>query len=43
VATETVPEDLTGHLGLPRGVLEKFYHRNAQRLYPLEAAWPGAK
>ena len=26
-------------LNLPRGVLEKFYHQNAERIYQLEAAW----
>ncbi|MES2694499.1 MAG: hypothetical protein V4773_13570, partial [Verrucomicrobiota bacterium] len=28
-------------LNLPRGVLEKFYHGNAQRVYKIEAAWEG--
>ena len=30
-------------LNLPRSVLEKFYHENAERLYKLEAAWKGKK
>ncbi|MSU66380.1 MAG: hypothetical protein EXS38_09835 [Opitutus sp.] len=30
-------------LGLPRSVLEKFYHGNVQRLLKLEAAWAGVK
>ncbi|MBM3853938.1 MAG: hypothetical protein FJ399_12415 [Verrucomicrobia bacterium] len=30
-------------LALPRGVLEKFYHRNAERLFRLETAWAGPK
>jgi predicted TIM-barrel fold metal-dependent hydrolase len=29
-------------LNLPRGVLEKFYHQNAQRLFKLESAWAGS-
>lgn len=28
-------------LGLPRAVLEKFYHGNAERLFQLDAAWTG--
>jgi len=28
-------------LNLPRGVLEKFYHRNAERVFQLEQAWAG--
>lgn len=28
-------------LNLPRSVLEKFYHANAERLYKLEVAWAG--
>lgn len=30
-------------LNLPRSVLEKFYHRNAERLFKLDAAWAGRK
>ena len=30
-------------LNLPRSVLEKFYHANAQRIYKLDAAWAGAR
>lgn len=29
-------------LNLPRSVLEKFYHGNAERIYKLDAAWKGA-
>ncbi len=29
----------TEALNLPRGVLEKFYHANAERIYRLDAAW----
>lgn len=29
-------------LNLPRAVLEKFYHENAERLLKLEQAWVGA-
>jgi predicted TIM-barrel fold metal-dependent hydrolase len=31
----------TEGLNLPRSVLEKFYHENAERLYKLDAAWKG--
>jgi predicted TIM-barrel fold metal-dependent hydrolase len=31
----------TQALNLPRSVLEKFYHENAERLYKLKAAWQG--
>ena len=31
----------TNALNLPRSVLEKFYHQNAERLFKLEAAWQG--
>ncbi len=31
----------TEALHLPRAVLEKFYHANAERLYKLDAAWKG--
>jgi predicted TIM-barrel fold metal-dependent hydrolase len=31
----------TQALSLPRGVLEKFYHQNAERLYKLDTAWKG--
>lgn len=30
-------------LNLPRGVLEKFYHENAERLFKLERAWAGPR
>jgi predicted TIM-barrel fold metal-dependent hydrolase len=30
-------------LNLPRGVLEKFYHQNAERIFKLDAAWKGKK
>ncbi len=30
-------------LALPRSVLEKFYHGNAQRLYKLDTAWAGVR
>lgn len=30
-------------LNLPRAVLEKFYHENAERLFQLEKAWRTAK
>jgi predicted TIM-barrel fold metal-dependent hydrolase len=30
-------------LQLPRAVLEKFYHQNAQRIYKLDAAWSAAR
>ena len=30
-------------LNLPRSVLEKFYHENAERLFKLDAAWKGKK
>ncbi len=33
----------TEALNLPRTVLEKFYHGNAQRIYRLDAAWAGKK
>ena len=33
----------TQALSLPRSVLEKFYHGNAERLYKLETAWKGKK
>jgi predicted TIM-barrel fold metal-dependent hydrolase len=33
----------TQALNLPRAVLEKFYHENAERLYKLDAAWKGKK
>lgn len=32
----------TEALNLPRPVLEKFYHGNAERVFKLEAAWAGA-
>jgi predicted TIM-barrel fold metal-dependent hydrolase len=31
----------TQALNLPRSVLEKFYHQNAERLYKLDTAWKG--
>jgi predicted TIM-barrel fold metal-dependent hydrolase len=33
----------TQALNLPRSVLEKFYHQNAQRVFKLETAWAGQK
>jgi predicted TIM-barrel fold metal-dependent hydrolase len=33
----------TNALNLPRSVLEKFYHQNAERLFKLDTAWKGQK
>ena len=33
----------TQSLNLPRAVLEKFYHENAERIYKLDTAWKGQK
>jgi predicted TIM-barrel fold metal-dependent hydrolase len=33
----------TQSLNLPRSVLEKFYHENAERLLKLDAAWAAKK
>jgi hypothetical protein len=33
----------TQSLNLPRSILEKFYHENAERIYKLNEAWAGKK